>query len=336
MKLNSALGDQESFFHQQMRLRLWLTVCLIDLQAALTESSEPLISYRDAASAVPHVRNINDADFNVDTVHPVDSSEQLTDTTFALVTYRVQVIGRLLNFAAPEPGVSGAVVASWASSASSEDCDFMVPASARPLDPEGRSQLVHQFKQEVFGLLHYCDPESSAYAWFTWHSTHCIVAAIRLSEMLPFRCGPTGCQPQPLVQPPTQSPNEVLCRALQSLDKSKLIHSDPRSDCFRWYIAAPRLALSTALAECRTCADAAVVRWAWPIIESSFQQYEDSVSLYRCPLTQVPLVRLLSEARDRLAPLLQQECGVSLGDIQTSNGPLHNNTMTLDADGNGN
>ncbi|KAJ6443399.1 cupin -type protein [Purpureocillium lavendulum] len=316
MKLNHPPSDrEETFFQQQMRLRLWLTVCLMDLQASLAESSEPLISYRDAASAVPLVHNINDADFDVDTVHTVDSSEELTDTTFALVTYRVQVIGRLLNFPPSEPGVSGSVITS------------------PPLDPEGRRQLVRQFKQEVFGLLHYCDPESSPYAWFTWHSTHCIVAAIRLSELLPFRCGPAGGQRQPLMQRRSQDVTEVLCRALQNLEKAQVIHSDPRSDGFRWYIAVPRLALSTAIAECSTCADTAVVRWAWPIIETFFRQYEESVSSYKCSLSQVPLQRLMSEARERLAPLLQG--GVSLNEIQVATATSHHALMSLDADGSG-
>ncbi|RMD41638.1 hypothetical protein DV735_g3510, partial [Chaetothyriales sp. CBS 134920] len=199
MKLNNAPDDRpESFFQQQMRLRLWLTVCLMDLQASLAESSEPLISYREAASALPYVRNINDADFNINTAHPVDSSEALTDTTFALVTYRMQVISRLLNFPTSEPGPLAADITSWVSGISSDDCTIMDTVSTLPpLGSDRRRQLVRQFKQEVFGLLHYCDPESSPYAWFTWHYTHCIVAAIRLSELQPLQCSPNIGQCQP-------------------------------------------------------------------------------------------------------------------------------------------
>ncbi|RMZ83087.1 hypothetical protein DV738_g1189, partial [Chaetothyriales sp. CBS 135597] len=294
MKLNNPPTDRpESFFQQQMRLRLWLTVCLMDLEASLAESSEPLISYRDAASAVSHVRNINDADFNINTSHPVDSSEGLTNTTFALVTYRMQVISRLLNFPASESGMLGADIASWVVSTGSDDCALLDPISTLPPGSEGRRQLVRRFKQEVFGLLHYCDPESSPYAWFTWHCTHCIVAGIRLSELPPFQCGLNFDQYQPGEPPmPTKGQNvgELLCRAVQHLEKTQVINSDPRSQGFRWFIAAPRLALSTAIAECNTCADTAVVRWAWPVIETSFRQYEESASSYKTPLSQVPLL----------------------------------------------
>jgi hypothetical protein len=343
MKLNVAPGgggQPESFFQQQMRLRLWLSVCLMDLQASLAESSEHLISYQDAASAVPHVRNVNDADFDVDTAHPVDSSDEPTDTTFALVTYRVQAIGRLLNFAASSESAGASVPAGSTSSGpaggSSVGCDgcaCVVLAST----PGGRRQLVRQFQQEVFGLLYYCDPESSPYAWFTWHSTHCIVAAIRLSELLPFRCGPAGSPPPP--QPAavqtrtTQNGSEVLCRAVRHLEKVQLIDSDPRSGGFRWYIAAPRLTLSAAIAECGTCADDVLVRWAWPIIETFCRQHEESLSVYRCPLSQVPLLRLLSEARERLAPLLQGGGGVSHDKIHADAAASgHHTLMSLDAD----
>ncbi|KAL4983901.1 hypothetical protein BDW68DRAFT_193972 [Aspergillus falconensis] len=284
MGLNAKPSEEtregESFFQQQMRLRLWLTVCLMDIQTSFAEASEPLISHRDAASTIPHVAHVNDSDFDVDTLHPVASHEDLTDTTFALVTYHVQVTGRLLNFASPE-------------------------SSTIKDDPEARHRLVRHFQQQVFTLLHYCDPESSRYAWFTWHSTQSIVASIRLAELIPFRGGRANSS---LVRRPSTRPEgdaTLLRRALQNLEKAQLICSDPRGDGFRWYITTPWLALYTAIVECATCTDAALVRRAWPVIEITYHQHVNLAILPRCQLPRVPLAQLMNETRERIAPLLQ-------------------------------
>ncbi|KAL4958023.1 hypothetical protein BDW69DRAFT_204741 [Aspergillus filifer] len=271
--------DGESFFQQQMRLRLWLTVCLMDIQTSFAEASEPLISHRDAASTIPHVAHINDSDFDVDTLHPVASREDLTDTTFALVTYHVQVTGRLLNFASSE-------------------------SSTIKDDAEARHRLVRHFQQQVFTLLHYCDPESSPYAWFTWHSTQSIVASIGLSELFPFRGGRENSS---LIRRPSTRPEAdttLLRRALQNLEKAQLICSDPRGDGFRWYITTPWLALYTAIVECATCTDAALVRRAWSVIETTYNQHVNPAMLPNCQLSRAPLAQLMNETRSRISPLL--------------------------------
>jgi hypothetical protein len=268
-------NNEETFFQQQMRLRLWLTACLIDLQASFAQASEPLVTHRDVACVIPHVAHINDSDFDVDTAHPVASHEELTDTTFALVTYRVQVAGRLLNFG-PECSTAAE-----------------------------RRKLAQEVQQQVFTLLNYCDPESSSYAWFTWHSTQSIISAVRLSELLPFRCGQPGSH-SPLPSPRAEGDTTLLSRALQNLEKAQLICADPRGDGFRWYITMPWLALSTAISECNSCTDLALVRRAWPVIETSYRQHEEFLISHECQLAQGPLAPLMNETREKLAPLLQE------------------------------
>ncbi|KHN97631.1 uncharacterized protein MAM_04646 [Metarhizium album ARSEF 1941] len=138
----------ETFFDQQMRLRLWLTICLLDLQASFAQSTKPLISYMDAEAAVCKVRHINDDDFESSTINEVPDREELTDTTFALVTYRAQVAGRLLNFAGSEPGVGSTASRS-------------PPSSDAFPSREQRRHCVSQFQQQSLALVHFCDPESS-------------------------------------------------------------------------------------------------------------------------------------------------------------------------------
>ncbi|KAJ5497178.1 hypothetical protein N7463_009165 [Penicillium fimorum] len=274
----------ETFFQQQLRLRLWLTGCLIDLQASFAQASEPLVTYREVACVIPHVAHINDSNFDVDTTHPVASHEELTDTTFALVTYHVQVAGRLLNFG-PE-------------------CSTTTE----------RHELAQEVQQPIFTLLRYCDPESSSYAWFTWHSTQSIISAVRLSELLPFRCGQPGSHlPLPLSR--AEGDTTLLSRALQNLEKAQLIRDDPRGDGFRWYITTPWLALSTAISECNSRDNLTLVRRAWPVIETSYRQYEASMNSNQCQ-AQSPMAQLMNDTREKLPPLLQEN-GAGFSDGQT-------------------
>ncbi|KAF9889001.1 hypothetical protein FE257_007978 [Aspergillus nanangensis] len=289
----------ESFFDQQMRLRLWLTICLVDLQASFAEGSRPLIHHRDAASAVRYVAHINDTDFDKETNQPVPSQEELTDITFALVTYHVQAVGRLLNFASP--GGSSTTAGTRGTSS-----DESLPPDALLFNADERRELVSEFQHHAFTLLHYCDPESSPYAWFTWHSTQSIVSAIRVSELLPFRCGPP---PSHVSLPRPEGNRTLLLRALQNLEKAHLIRCDPRGDGFRWYITAPWLALSAAIMECSACTEVGLLRRAWPVIEASYREHAGSEIPLDCRLSRVPLAQLISETREKLMPLIQEAPG---------------------------
>ncbi|KAG6003598.1 hypothetical protein E4U43_000899 [Claviceps pusilla] len=305
MGLNREPSDREvaeSFFHQQMRLRLWLTICLLDLQASVAQSKKPLIGYQDAGAAVSKVRHINDLDFDMSTSKQVPDREELTETTFALVTYRAQVAGRLLNFSKAEDldelsksrGETSTQI--WSCSASSQQ----------------RRKHVSQFQHQVLVLLHFCDPESSPYAWFTWHSTQCLISAMRLSESLSCQLNSDVHAAAPAPIPATTSSSlrssntDLLRKSLQTLEKSQLIYSDPRGEGFRWYtITIPQLALSTAITECNTCTDIPLVRRAWPIIEASYQQYESAFFNNTGGTTHSFLSVAMNQAREKLFSRLQ-------------------------------
>ena len=165
-----------------------------------------------------------------------------------------------------------------------------------------RHELSREVQQQVFTLLHYCDLESSPYAWFTWHSTQSIVSAIRLSELLPFRCSQAGRYTS-LASPRLEGDSSLLPWSFQNLEKAHLICTDPRGSGFRWYITIPCLALSTAIGECNTCSDVETVRRAWPIIEASYRQHEELLSSHSCQLSQAHLVQMMNKPREKLSSL---------------------------------
>lgn len=264
VRIGKSLGlyldpDTETFFDQQIRRRLWFTICLMDLQASFFQASEPLISVDESAStALP--QHINDLDFDPITTHNDPDREGFTDTTFALVTYHAQRMGRLLNFVGHDRKVTGSVPATVSSSAASTSCP-------RQCNPSWSLQQTQYFEQEALRLLHFCDPDASVYAWFTWHGTQSLIVTARLAALRPL-------------QWPGQAParrregnTELLRLCLPVLEKAQLMHTDPRAEGFRWYVTIPWHALAIAMAECYMSSDAALVRYAWPLVESSYLQY---------------------------------------------------------------
>ncbi|KAJ6157960.1 hypothetical protein N7470_005552 [Penicillium chermesinum] len=299
VRIGKSLGlylspDTETFFNQQMRRRLWFTICLMDLQASFFQASEPLISVDESSStALP--QHINDSDFDPTTTHNDPNREGLTDTTFALVTYHAQRMGRLLNFVRQDHKIDQGEPPTTSSSSSSAAAAAAAAASIsspRRCDPNWPRQQARCFEEEALRLLHFCDPEASAYAWFTWHGTQSLIASARLAALRPLQW--------PGQAPPRRRKGntELLRLCLPVLEKAQLMHTDPRAEGFRWYVTIPWHALAIAMAECYVSSDAALVQNAWPLVESSYLQYEATSGRSHSG----HLGQLMRRMREKLAP----------------------------------
>lgn len=128
----------------------------MDLQAAASQGSDPLISPDEVASSLAGIKNVNDGDFDPNTTKPLTDREGLTNSTFSIVTYLAQFPGRFFDFSLHDdnhkPDVTG---------------QGRQATNAMEL-AEIRQQHVRSFEQKALSLLHFCDPESSPLAWFTW------------------------------------------------------------------------------------------------------------------------------------------------------------------------
>ncbi|KAL9094771.1 MAG: hypothetical protein Q9165_003042 [Trypethelium subeluteriae] len=336
-----AAGRSETFFDQQMRKRLWLTICLMDLQASFGRASEPLVNRKGAASSLNLPKHINDSDFDVDTKNPVPDREGLTDTTFALITYHAQFGGRLLDFAASEEEEKND--GGGSSNSDSGGIGMSSSSNTPTAERETRQQHVRQFEQAALGLLHFCDPESSPYAWFTWHGTQCLVAGMRLAALRPLQRVRASTQAPPRRM---ESDSELLRLTLHALEKVQLMHTDARGEGFRWYITTPWHALAIAIAECYVCTDASLVRRAWPLVEASFQNHEAAMARGTGGVLRGPLAKLMQRTREKLGVQLPPQGsqtsnennisnensasgspGFANGNTNTNNGPGLNNSF---------
>ncbi|GAB7352921.1 hypothetical protein MBLNU459_g3505t2 [Dothideomycetes sp. NU459] len=187
----------ESFFDQQMRKRLWLTICVLDLQASFAHGSEPLVPVAEVSSALEGLRHLDDADFDEQTTDEIPQREDLTCATLAFVTYHAQVSGRFLNYDGQEqqrqcedvdlPSSGGdSVVRRPSSSASSIHVSGRKDSLPNPFSSMAREGALAAFERKAFELIRFCDPEASRQAWLTWHKTQILVSTTRLAALRPF------------------------------------------------------------------------------------------------------------------------------------------------------
>ncbi|KAJ5220532.1 hypothetical protein N7468_009736 [Penicillium chermesinum] len=279
VRIGKSLGlyldpDTETFFNQQMRRRLWFTICLMDLQASFFQASEPLISVDESSStALP--QHINDSDFDPTTTHNDPNREGLTDTTFALVTYHAQRMGRLLNFVRQDHKIDQGEPPTTSSSSSSAAAAAAAAASIS--SPAGATPIGHGSRPGVL--------KRKRSAFF-------ISVTLKLPPLRPLQW--------PGQAPPRRRKGntELLRLCLPVLEKAQLMHTDPRAEGFRWYVTIPWHALAIAMAECYVSSDAALVQNAWPLVESSYLQYEATSGRSHSG----HLGQLMRRMREKLAP----------------------------------
>jgi hypothetical protein len=313
MALYSDLKRSESFFDRQMRKRLWLTISVMDLQASFAHGSEPLIDVKEVACGLDGLKHLRDSDFDPDTADDVPDREELTDATFALVTYHAQVTGRLLNYTGNLGDVDlfGKPYTSRVSNFSSSSDSSNSPADLA--DQGSREEISAAFDQKAFTLLRFCDPEASNQAWFTWHSTHSLVSSMRLAAVRPIQPTIPGHGPTSFGIGGRERNNvsRDLELALRALQEFKLMHTDPRSEGLRWCVTIPWHALAVAIAACHTGVDEGLTRQAWPVVEFVWQLQLQLQQSRRASPAQSGLLaqfeRLMWQTREKVRPLILSE-----------------------------
>lgn len=260
----------ESFFLRQMRQHLWLTICLMDVQASFGMTSQPLISVDEACVEVDRMpRHINDADYGPGTVAVLPERSGLTDTTYALMKYRIQEFGRRTHF-------------------------VPLSSSTNPGDKDkalrDAQALCDTFTQDLTARVFGIDPAQSPFAWLVFHSAQCFM----------FGANAALYKGQP---DDTKQGRPVLLRACtQVLEKTVLMHTDPRGMGFRWSITVRWHILAMALAECYVCGratnpDTELLRHVWPTMEAAYAHHASIIGRHRGGKLRGPLSKLMARAR---------------------------------------
>jgi hypothetical protein len=249
--------EKESIFDQQMRARLWLTICYIDLQASVAQSTRPMITVDDVRPALSRIKNVNDEDLSKEAAdnNSLQDREELADVTLALIWYHLQVTGRLLHN--PVQGSPGRTQHDSVASHS--------------MDPVWREQQAREFQRKALGLLSFCDTENSSYAWYTWHSAQYLVSSARISAVRPIT---SVFSNNSTLLSFSKSHSDLFERTIGVLKKVLQMQSDSRAEGFRWHVAVSWTEIAIATSECLACPDPRIVSRIWPTIEAVFQLYE--------------------------------------------------------------
>lgn len=270
---------RESFFQQQMRRRLWYTICLLDLLSSVDRASEPQIALNSVHPSFP--RNINDADICPAFDGEVLDRDEMTDMTFPLVLFHAQRTAKMLNFASVG--------------------EIVEPISPVSCNLDTREHGLEHFEQRTAQLLHGCNPDSSNYAWFVLNSSYALGASLKLSLYRPLQRG----RIQTLPQAPGGS--YLLNLAAMVLDKTHRLRTDARTEHFRWFEVGQWYALAVAITECYVCEDLSVIGRLWPLIEASFDHYNKLITDSSDEEFWRPMEELMRRTREKITSLSLQK-----------------------------
>ncbi|CAK7236057.1 hypothetical protein SCUCBS95973_009476 [Sporothrix curviconia] len=317
----SSSPNPSSFFVQQMRRHLWLTICLMDVQAGFAMASEPLIGVAEAQASFRLPRHIDDADYGPQTLveHAPAERMGLTDCTYALVKYQLQLFGR-------QTGVTGSGGAGaddddgGGGSSCSQTPTLPTPSTKTTKSTKTRAtptqeELADAFTRDTMARVFACDPEQSPLAWLVFHSARCFVAGAQVAVLR----RPKGQE----TKTPRQSEGrpELVRACAQVLEKTVLMHTDPRGEGFRWAMTVRWHGLAIALAECYLCAASPargamveLLQEVWPTMEAAYGHHEAIIARYRGGRLRGPLGKLMERTRQTVAAL-----GIPVGPTMLEN-----------------
>ncbi|CRG91726.1 Thiamine repressible genes regulatory protein thi1 [Talaromyces islandicus] len=273
------LGPSETFFSRQMRKRLWFTIGVLDLQTCFEPDSKPLIPLEMIQLSKP--LNLNDSDF--DQSHQGTEPRELdevTDMTFALMTYKVQILARSM---------------------------YRIKED-KELESTGEV-LVTAFENDVYQLTKSCNPNDNSYSWFIYHSARSLTASAQL-----FTIGSITETPSS-----TQASCSTLEMCAKSIENVSRIHNDERGEAFRWYVTPQWPVVALAVRECYVSTDFATIRRVWPLIEEVFERYRDANSSVGGRPRSENLKKLMDTTRERVNMVLSDNsASASISEDPTS------------------
>ncbi|CAG7924513.1 unnamed protein product [Penicillium olsonii] len=263
-------------FEQEMRRRLWLAIGLLDVSAALSHASEPMMQATWLESHPPS--NINDEDISIDTQSQPASKDvrEFTDMTFSFVVFEAQNTVRSIGF-------SG-----WAQSVIE--------------NPALRQQLIHQFRTTVSRLLIGCKPDTEPFHRFAHLSARTMNSWLQLISIRPLRASKS------FIYPAIQG-DGVLRLTADNLQAIMEGHHDPRVSSWRWFdcMWTPWHGLAVAMAELCTYKELSVMERYWPLVDTVYAECHSSLDDTQSCRVRKPMEKLYSHIRIRRDDMLREQ-----------------------------
>ena len=261
-------------FTREMRRRLWWQMIDLDIRGLEDRGSDPFILESSFNTMKP--LNINDDDMDPGSMEPIVERMEFTDITKNLVSYTAWEYAVRLGYTPP----------------GREDPEK--PPVVSPV--EERLKMVQELetKLEKDVLIH-CDP-ASPIAWVTSVVIRLIGSRLRIAVYHP------PLHSRGMVQQYV-SRELVLKSAVENLEYSHLLYTEPAVAQWRWYFntRVQWHALAATLAELCVQDKGPLVERAWKVVDVVFEDWAEHIADSRKGMLWRPIKKLMSKAQAKRA-----------------------------------
>lgn len=260
-------------FAVEIRRRLWYGIIQMDIRSCEDRGSDPIILPGTFNTKRP--ANINDDDMDPQRTLPIVERHCFTEMTKSFVTYIMWKNAIGVGYVPPVQEAEQEL----APKVSFEEKEASIAAMEKQVERE---------------VLIYCDL-SNPIAWTTSVIARLIMARLRLALYHP----PLHDNRSPLHQSVPR--DVVLLAAVQTLEYSHLLETDPAAEPWRWFCRTyvPWHALAAALAELCVKDRGQLVDRAWRIVEMVFNNSAARIADSRNGMLWRPMKKLWNKAQSK-------------------------------------
>lgn len=262
-------------FTRELRRRLWWSIVGLDIRGLEDRGSDPFVLPSSFNTLKP--LNINDDDMDPGSMEPIEEKKEFTEMTKNYVSNIVWEYAVRVSYTSPEL----------------EDPEN--PSVVSPI--ESKLKIVQELETKVEeGVLIHCD-SASPIAWVTSVVIRLICSRLRIAVYHPSWHHMRGMVQQYV------SRELVLRTAVENLEYSHLLQTEPAAAQWRWYFntRVQWHALAATLAELCVQDKGPLVERAWKVVEVVFEDWADHIADSRKGMLWRPIKKLMNKAQAKRA-----------------------------------
>ena len=262
-------------FTREIRRRLWWHLIDLDVRSLDDRGSDPFILESSFDTARP--LNINDDDMDPESMEPIVEREEFTEMTKSRVSHVVWECAVRLGYSSQEQETP-------------EN-----PAIISPI--QRKLNMIEELETKLEkDVLNHCDP-ANPLAWVTSVVIQVIGSRLRIATYHPPWLDMRGMVQQYV------SRELVLKTAVENLEYSHLLNTEPTAAQWRWYFntRVQWHALAATLAELCVQGNGPLVERAWKVVDAVFEHWAEYIADSRKGMLWRPIKKLMTKAQSKRA-----------------------------------
>ena len=272
-------------FTREIRRRLWWHIIDLDVRSLEDRGSDPFVLESSFDTAKP--LNINDDDMDPESMEPIVERREFTEMTKSRISHLVWECAIRLGY----------------SPMGRED--HQNPPIVSPVQEKLKmiEDLETNLEEEI--LVH-CDPANPLH-WVTSVVVRLIGARLRVAVYHPPWLYMRGMIQQYV------SRELVLQSAVENLEYSHLLNTEPAAAQWRWYFdtRVQWHAIAATLAELCVQEKGPLVERAWKVMDATFEHWAEHIADSRRGMLWRPIKKLMSKAQSKRAELQMKSMSIT-------------------------